>query len=256
MHRAGDTPSDDAARKHIDDESHVDEPRPGRDVGEIGDPELIRPHRGELALDQILGIIRLVAADGGSAFATAHNPLLPERSHQSFDGTAGNGDAIPSELPPNLAGAVDLEVIIIHAPDFTRNLGIASKARRYPLRLSLSRLVLVVGRWGDQQLRADRLDPILGSVLVDERHHHFGRRSSSAWAKKAAALRRISLARFNSRFSRSSCLRRSRSVLVSPARLPWSRSACLTHLRKVSPVQPILLAIETIAAHCVLCSPW
>jgi hypothetical protein len=54
---------------------------------------LIRPRRGELALDQIRRIIRLVAADGGSAFATAHNPLQPERSHQSFDATAGDGDA-------------------------------------------------------------------------------------------------------------------------------------------------------------------
>src|SRR5262245_31256019 len=122
--------------------------------------------------------------------------------------------------------------------------------------LSLSRFLFVVGCGGDRQLLADWLDPILGSVLVDERHHHFGRRSSSAWAKKAAALRRISLARFNSRFSRSSCLRRSRSVLVSPARLPWSRSACGAHWRKDSEVQPILPAIETIAAHCDSCSAW
>src|SRR5262245_7539994 len=256
MHRAGDTPADDAARKYIDDESRVDEPGPGRDVGEIGDPELIRPHRGELALDQICRIIRLVAADGGSAFATAHNPLQPERLHQSFDGTAGDGDALTAELSPDLACAVDLEVIIIHAPDFTRNLSIASKALRFPLRLSLSRFLFVVGRGGDRQLRADRLDPVLGPMLIDERHHHFGRRSNSAWAKKAAALRRISVARFNSRFSRSSCLRRSCSVLVSPARLPWSRSACRTHWRKDSGVQPILPAIETIAAHCDSCSAW
>ena len=199
MHRAGDTPADDAARKHIDDESHVYKPRPGRDVCEIGDPELIRPNGGELALDQICRIIRPVAADGGSAFGAAHNSLQPERSHQSFDGTTGDGDAIPSKAPPNFASAVDLEVIIIHTPDFTRHLSIASKARRFPLRLSLSRLVLVVSRWGDRQLRADRLDPLFGSALVDKRRHYFGRRSSSAWAKKAAALRRISLARFNSR---------------------------------------------------------
>src|SRR5215475_15419640 len=93
-------------------------------------------------------------------------------------------------------------------------------------------------------------------MLIDEGNHHFGRRSSSAWAKKAAALRRISLARFNSLTSRSSSLRRSRSELDSPGRFPWSRSAYRTHLRKVSPVQPILVAIETIADHCVLCSPW
>ena len=51
-------------------------------------------------------------------------------------------------------------------------------------------------------------------VCVDERHHHFALRSSSAWAKKADALRRISLARFSSRFSRSNALSRSRSDVV------------------------------------------
>src|SRR5215470_9722240 len=108
MHRAGDTPADDAARKHIDDESHVDEPRPCRDVCEIGEPELIRPNGGELALDQICWIFRLVTDDSGSAFGAAHNSLQPERSHQSFDGITSDGDAIPSKLPPNLASAVDL----------------------------------------------------------------------------------------------------------------------------------------------------
>ena len=33
-----------------------------------------------------------------------------------------------------------------------------------------------------------------GSLFIDERHHRFGRRSSSAWAKEADALRRISFA--------------------------------------------------------------
>lgn len=93
-------------------------------------------------------------------------------------------------------------------------------------------------------------------VLIDKRHHHFTRRSSSAWAKKAAALRRISLARFNSRLSRSSSLRRSRSTLDRPSRFPWSRSACRTHFLKVSAVHQILPAIETIVSHCDWCSSW
>jgi hypothetical protein len=87
-------------------------------------------------------------------------------------------------------------------------------------------------------------------MLVDERDHHFGRRSSSACAKYADALRRISFARRSSRFSRSSSLSRSRSPLVSPERTPWSHSACRTHLRSVSGEQPIFPAIDEIAAHC------
>ncbi len=117
----------------------------------------------------------------------------------------------------------------IDPPDLLRDLVNSPKPRRYRPRLHLTRLLLVVCRRGDRQLFADRLDPILGTVLVNKRHHYFGRRSISAWAKKAAALRGISLARFNARFSRSSSFRRSCSELVSPAHLPWSRSACRTH---------------------------
>src|SRR5262245_66216887 len=60
MHRAGDTPADDAARKHIDDESHVYESRPGSDVCEIGTTELIRTNGSELELDQLSRDIRFI----------------------------------------------------------------------------------------------------------------------------------------------------------------------------------------------------
>jgi hypothetical protein len=130
-------------------------------------------------------------------------------------------------------------------------------------------------------LLADRLDPVDGARLVDDGDHFLNGRSSSAWAKYADALRRISrrisFAWRNSRISRSSALIRSRSSLVGPARLPWSRSACRTQPRSplahrkamccrvdsasggcakdVSAVQPIVAAIEPIAAHCEACSP-
>ena len=87
-------------------------------------------------------------------------------------------------------------------------------------------------------------------MVVDERLHGFDRRSSSAVAKYADALRRIALAWRSSRFSRSSALIRSCSSLVGPAPRPRSRSACRTHFRSVSAVQPIFAAIEPIASHC------
>src|SRR2546427_7350983 len=45
---------------------------------------------------------------------------------------------------------------------------------------------------------------------------HFDRRSSSACAKNADALRRISFARFNSKFSRSNCNARTRFCAKHP----------------------------------------
>src|SRR5688500_7918059 len=116
--------------------------------------------------------------------------------------------------------------------------------------------MVVIGGWGDRQHLADRLDPVIPPVIVYERDHRLNGRSSSAWAKYADALRRISLAWRSSRFSRSSAFIRAPSSVVGPPRRPWSRSACRTQLRRVSPVQPILPAIELIAAHCDGCSAW
>src|SRR4029450_584618 len=44
-------PPDDAPHEYIDDEGNVDEPLPGRHIGEVGHPQLVRPRRLELAID-------------------------------------------------------------------------------------------------------------------------------------------------------------------------------------------------------------
>src|SRR3546814_7934650 len=75
-------------------------------------------------------------------------------------------------------------------------------------------------------------------MLINETDHRVNGRSSSAWAKYAEALRRISLAWRNSRFSRSSALRRSASSVGTPARLPLFTSAFFTHSSSVCPEQP------------------
>jgi hypothetical protein len=87
-------------------------------------------------------------------------------------------------------------------------------------------------------------------MLIDEGLHDFKRRPSSAWAKNALASFRISLARRNSRTSRSSSLTRCCSLVVGPSRAPLSRSPWRTQRRSVSAVQPILPAIDSMAAHC------
>ncbi|WP_371829684.1 hypothetical protein [Sinomonas cyclohexanicum] len=56
---------------------------------------------------------------------------------------------------------------------------------------------------GDLQDPADRIDPVLPAVLLDEGAHHLDGRSISA-AKTAEACFRIVFARRSSRFSRSS----------------------------------------------------
>jgi hypothetical protein len=52
----------------------------------------------------------------------------------------------------------------------------------------------MIARWGDRQNPADRLDPISIPMLINKGDHRLNGRSSSAWAKYAETLRRISLA--------------------------------------------------------------
>ena len=51
--RGGHPPADDAPREHIDDEGDIDEPGPGRHVGEIRHPQLIRSRGRELPINEI-----------------------------------------------------------------------------------------------------------------------------------------------------------------------------------------------------------
>src|SRR5690349_18673762 len=128
--------------------------------------------------------------------------------------------------------------------------GIAPGPLGQQRRVALSRRVVPLRRRGDLQRAADRLDPATSTVLVDEGVHFLSWRSSSAWAKYALASFRISLVLRSSRTSRSRSLMRCCSVVVGPGRAPLSRSPWRTHLRSVSAVQPILPAIDSIAAHC------
>src|ERR1700721_2636021 len=114
----------------------------------------------------------------------------------------------------------------------------------------------VIGRQGDRQHPADRLDPMRLAVIVDEGNQSLNRRSSSAWAKYALALRRISLACRGSRFSRSRAFSFVATSVGTPARTPLSRSAFFTHSLRVCAVQPILAAIDVTAAQRDACSRW
>lgn len=175
--------------------------------------------------------------------------------HQPGHRAACHVDPLPPQLPPNFPHPIDLEIRIPDPSDSQPRLHVAARAGRRLGRIGPPGGMGVVSRRGDKQHSADRLDLVNGAVRVDEGDRFLNERSSSAWAKYADALRRISFAWRNSRTSRSSALIRSCSSVGGPGRLPWSRSARRTQFRSVSGLQPIFAAIEPIVAHCEACSP-
>ena len=186
----------------------------------------------------------------------AHGATQADLPHQPLDRAARDSDALRGGAAARPCARRRPAKFSSH----TRWISAASRVAPRPRRQALRRIgplrrVLVVRRRGDRQHLADRLDPVVGAVFVDERDHHFGRRSSSAWAKYADALRRISFAWRSSRFSRSSSLSRSRSSLVRPGRCPGHARPAAPSCAASRRVQPIFAAIETIAAHCEACSP-
>jgi hypothetical protein len=92
-------------------------------------------------------------------------------------------EAFALELPPDLAHAIDPEVLIEDAPDLDLQADILPGARRQFGGIAPLGHMSVVGRGGDRQDLADRLDPMLPTMIVDERDHGLDRRSSSAVAK-------------------------------------------------------------------------
>src|SRR5690606_4247813 len=254
--RARDAPAHDPPTVGVDHKRHVDKAPPRGNIGQVRDPELVGTPGPEVPLHPIerpLG--SRLCKRRPHLPAAANRPSEAKLSHKALDRAARHPPPLSPEWPPNLARTVDLEVLRPDAPNLPPQHLVTPGTKRSKRRIALSGLVRIVGRWSDRKNLADRLDSIRLPVRINEGHHHLSPRSSSAWAEKAAAFRRISFARLSSRFSRSSPLIRSSSAVLAPGRLPSSRSACLTQRRSVSLEQPIFSAIDSIAAHCDGYSP-
>src|SRR5690606_9438335 len=104
-------------------------------------------------------------------------------AHQPFDSAAGDFEAFALQLPPDFTRPINAEVLIEHPLDLHSKFRIALRARRYRLRMRTPMHTEAIGRWGDRQYTADRLDPIRRPVLINESNHVLNRRSSSACAK-------------------------------------------------------------------------
>jgi hypothetical protein len=180
MSRARDTPADDTPRKNVDDEGDIDKTGPRRDVGKVGHPQGVRTRRFELPIDAIERTRGRCIADCGPDRLAPHHALQAHRPHQARYGAASECGPFPQKLSPDLPDAIDVEVLLVHAPDFGPQGDIALGPRGQLTRIGAPGGVGVIRRRGDRQNAADRLDPVQSAVLVDEGDHGLNRRSSSA----------------------------------------------------------------------------
>ena len=87
-------------------------------------------------------------------------PCRPMARHQPRHRAAGDVEAFAPQLPPDLARAVDPEVLREDAPDLNLQCVVPPRPGRQPGGIDALGDMSVVGRRGDRQHLADRLDPM------------------------------------------------------------------------------------------------
>ena len=68
---------------------------------------------------------------------------------------------------PDLAGAIETEAGIMGPPDLLLDLVVTPGSGRTPVGIGKAPSVFVVGRWGDRQFAADRLDTQFPAMGVE-----------------------------------------------------------------------------------------
>lgn len=94
MGRPAGPPTDDPAGVAIDDESDIDEPRPGRDVGEVRHPQHVRRWREEPTVD-VIARARRRHVCWTCAPACPDHSCQAHLTHQPRDCAAGDLKALP-----------------------------------------------------------------------------------------------------------------------------------------------------------------
>ena len=218
LHAATDPPAHDTPGVHVHHEGHIEPALPGGDVGEVRHPQLVGAAGMEVPVDVVQRArCRCVWRGGAQRLATTY-PLQAHGTHEPLNGTTCHQDALAVHLQPDLVGSVDLPVGVPHALDVSLQPLVTQGACTAQLRVALPGGMAPVARRGHLQYTTDGLDPVIVTVAVDVGLHDLSRRSSSACAKNALAVLRMSLARRSSLTSRSSSLMRWASELVVPAR--------------------------------------
>ena len=165
MRRAAGPPADDAAGKDVDDEGDVDEAGPGGDVCEVGNPEPVGRRGSERAIDPGRACKRLTCRSPWCGPACPGSPLPAHLPHQAHHRAAGNREALAPQLPPQFPHAVDTEVLLEYRKHRDPQFGILSCPGWQSGRIAPTGDMVVVGRRGDRQHPADRLDPVVGTMV-------------------------------------------------------------------------------------------
>jgi hypothetical protein len=101
----------------VDNERDINEAAPGGDVCEIGHPELVRPVSSELLIHLVQRTRRRLVVDRRLHPLPSNNAL--QAHGEPRHGAPSDVDAFARQLPPDLANAIDTEVLLEDPPEWT-----------------------------------------------------------------------------------------------------------------------------------------
>jgi hypothetical protein len=99
-------------------------------VGEVRHPQPVRPIRLELPVHPVQRARCLGIGHGGAHRFASTRTAQPREPHQPLDGAVRNHQTPAVQLAPDLVGAVDLQVLVVHVLHLRQQLGITPGSRR------------------------------------------------------------------------------------------------------------------------------
>jgi hypothetical protein len=222
-HMIGHRPTDHAPTEYVQHDGEKEEARPRRDVGDVGDPELIRGTGGKVAVHQIRCRFRVAVADGRHDPLAPRSPVAMSFVHQPGDPSVAGTNALVVQFGLNSRTPVGGVRLTIDRFNAVGERDVAKRPRCWS-----ATAPRVKATHGDFQNSAEHRDGVLGLVRSHESEGFLGIVSASR-ANQAAAFERIScscVSRFTSRRRRVSSLRS--SEFSRSSRRPESASFCFS----------------------------
>ncbi len=208
-------PADYAAAPGVEHHREIQEAAPGRHVGDVGHPELVRSIGGKFAPDEIRRSRGFATSSRGAHETTPTDALQAQLYHHPSDSLAAHRQALFGEIVEESGGPIRALGKPVKLSDPRRQRRILARSLR---RLAIQPRVVAAG--GDLQHSALRGYGIVGLMRSHEFEDPDGIEPVSR-ANQTAAFDRISRSVFSCFTSRRRRPRSSRSALVkSSARRP------------------------------------
>lgn len=126
---SAEAPAEDPSGVPVHDHGEVAPAACDADVGDVGDPELVRACGCEALDDVRVGPVELLLADPGTAIETRRAALQARQAHQAGDATPAYEDAPRKELSCDSRAAVEAVSLLKHLADALGHGGVRHRSQ-------------------------------------------------------------------------------------------------------------------------------